>query len=115
MPDPMTDDAPPTTELSTELAGWLAAWHRAREKVRHWQAAADTAQQHLTAALDAAGAAVGTVRGRTAVRWTRVESRRVDGARLRAEHPDLAALYSTTVVSHRFTAPYIPPSVGGDA
>jgi predicted phage-related endonuclease len=95
----------PSIELSTELAGWLAARERARAKAREWQAAADTAQQHITDALESAGVEVGTVNGQLAVRWTTVTSRRVDGARLRADHPHLAELYSTAVVSRRFHVP----------
>lgn len=94
-----------TCPLSTELAGWLAAWRRARDKVREWQATADAAQAKITEALDAAGATVGTLDGRPACKWTRVESKRVDSARLKADHPHLADLYSTVVVSHRFTTP----------
>lgn len=102
---------PAAVPLTTELAGWLAAYQRARDKIKHWSATAQAAQRHITEALETAGANIGTVDGRTAVRWTRVETRRVDGARLRAEHPDLADQYSTVVVSHRFSTPHVPAEV----
>lgn len=109
-PEPAPDVTPEplAVPLDTDMAGWLAAYRRAKDKVKHWAATAEAAQRHVTDLLDAHGANVGTVDGRTAVRWTRVESHRVDGARLRADHPDLAEAYSTTVVSHRFSTPPLP-------
>jgi len=94
--------------LDTDMAGWLVAYQRAKDKVKHWAATADAAQKHVTDLLDAAGATAATVDGRPAVRWTKVESRRVDGNRLRADHPDLADAYSTSVVQWRFTTRHVP-------
>lgn len=98
-------EEPVTVPLNTELAGWLAAYRRAKQKARQWGDTADQAQKHITDALDAAGAEVGTVDGTPAVRWVTVKYPRVDAARLRSEHPELAAQYQHTVVSHRFTMP----------
>ena len=103
MPD--DEPTPETLALTDELVGWLAARQRARRKVQEWQATADAAQQKITAALEAAGVTTGTVHGRPACKWTRVEQRHIDSTRLRAEQPDLAEAYTTTVVSHRFTIP----------
>jgi predicted phage-related endonuclease len=98
----MTESPSQEIALSTELAGWVAAWRRAHQKAKEWQETADVAKSRITAALDAAGAQVGTIDGQPAVRWTTVLSNRVDGARLRSEHPELAAGYSTPVISQRF-------------
>ncbi|HEX5119812.1 MAG TPA: hypothetical protein VFW65_31895 [Pseudonocardiaceae bacterium] len=107
-------EQPPTIPLTTELSGWLAAYQRAKAKVRQWSDTRDQAQKHITDALDAVGATVGTVDGQPAARWTTVHSRRVDGARLRADHPDLAEAYSTTVVSRKFTTPQRRADQAGD-
>ena len=101
----MTEQPCHAIPLPVELAGWLAAWRRARDKIRHWQATADAAQEHITAALDAAGATISTIDGQPACKWITVEQRRVDGARLRADHPALADLYSTVITQRRFTTP----------
>jgi predicted phage-related endonuclease len=107
-PTPESTPDPVAVPLDTDMAGWLAAYRRARDKVKHWAATAEAAQKHVTDLLDAHGAGIGTVDGHPAVRWTRVESRRVDGARLRADHPDLADEYSSVVVSRRFSTPNVP-------
>lgn len=107
MPDQNTE-----LPLSTELAGWLEAWRRAKEKAAHWEEAAQAAQRHITDALDAAGATVGTVNGQAVVRWREVVQSRVDGERLRADHPELAEQYSRPITYHRLTIPNRPSHKG---
>lgn len=103
MTDP-GDDAV-TTPLPADLAGWLDAYRHAKTKLREWEQVAHTAQQHIADHLDAAGATIGTLNGKPAVRWKTVSRTQLDTQRLRADHPLIAAQYLTTSVSKRFTVP----------
>jgi predicted phage-related endonuclease len=85
------------------LRDHLAAYRVAQGNVKAWQDTADRLKQHIVDALDAAGADIGLVSGKPAVRWTRVESLRLNTKKLRDDHPDLAAQYSVPSVTHRFT------------
>lgn len=90
------------TELD-ELATWIAAYREATSNAKQWQETADRAKEHITAALTEANAEVGTVDGRPAVRWTIVESARVDTKKLRSEHPEIVAQFTVPSQSRRFT------------
>lgn len=95
----MADD---TTALDT-FADWIEAYRRAHEQASHYKNIADNIQKKITAALDSAGATVGTVHGAPAVRWVRVTSHRLDSVTLRRDHPVIAAEYTMPVHTHRFT------------
>lgn len=94
-----------------DLSTWVAAYREACTNRDNWAAVADRAKEHISKALEAADAEVGTVNGYPAVRWTAVTSNRLDTKRLRAEHPDLVAQFSVPSHSRRFTLVEQPAEV----
>ena len=67
-----------------------------------WQEKADIPQEQVKSALG--DAEVGLVNGKEAVRWTTVESSRIDTKKIREILPeDLVAKLETTLVTRRFT------------
>lgn len=86
-----------------QLAVWIAAYREATSNAKQWQDTAERAKEHITATLAAADAEVGTVDGKPAVRYTIVESTRLDTKKLRAEHPELVDQFSVPSSSRRFT------------
>lgn len=86
-----------------ELATWVAAYREACTNRDNWAEIADRAKQQITQHLEEAGAEIGTVDGLPAVRYTQVATNRIDTKRFKAEHPELAAQFTTTSHSNRFT------------
>jgi predicted phage-related endonuclease len=86
-----------------DLATWLAAYQHATINAKQWSDTAERAKEHITAHLDKINADVGTIDGKPAVRWTTIESHRLDVKKLRAEYPDLADKFSRPTVTRRFT------------
>lgn len=91
------------TAAIDDLAAWVAAYKAAVGNAKGWQEVADRAKQHITTALDKADAEIGTVNGEPAVRWTVVESSRLNTKKLRAEHPQLVDQFTAPSSSRRFT------------
>jgi predicted phage-related endonuclease len=86
-----------------DLAMWLATYQQATLNAKQWNETAERAKQHIIAHLENADADVGTINGKPAIRWTVVESNRLDVKKLRAEYPDLADTFTRPIVTRRFT------------
>lgn len=84
-----------------ELAAWIDAYKAAVANAKGWQDVADRAKHNITDALG--DAEVGLVDGAPAVRWTYVESSRLDTKKLRAEHPELVNQFTSPNTTRRFT------------
>lgn len=97
-----SDPVPPAAPLD-DLATWVQAYREATANAKTWAEIADRAKEQITAALDQHGAQVGTIGGRPAVRWTVVESSRLDTRKLRSEHPELVEAFTVPTVTRRFT------------
>lgn len=96
-------DKPATQAPIDDLAVWLTAYQEATVNAAKWKETAERARSEVTARLDAAGADVGLVEGKPAVRWTPIVSKRFDSRRFRAENPTLAEAYVVETESRRFT------------
>lgn len=85
-------------DLDPAASAFLAAYIEAKHKIKEWQEKADVACEQVKSALG--DHEVGLVNGREAVRWTTVESRRIDTAKVRELLPaqvlDLVEVTSTT-------------------
>lgn len=79
-------------DLPVEARADLATFQAAQETIRHAAVVRDRAAAHLKAAI---GEAAGAVADDLRLTWVRRTTRRLDQARLRADHPDLAASYTT--------------------
>jgi len=89
-------------DLDPAASAFLSAYIEAKAKIKEWQEKADIAQEQVKSALG--DAEVGLVNGREAVRWTTVESSRIDTKKIREILPeDLVAKLETTLVTRRFT------------
>ena len=99
----MTEGEPRPQTTVDDLNPWILAYERANGEVVKWKQAADRARGKIVAALEKANAEIGTVAGRPRVRYVTVTQRRIDTARFRDQHPELARVYERPVISHRFT------------
>jgi len=72
---------------------------RAEEKAAKERA--DEARAQILARLELSGASLGTVGGRPAVEWRRVEKKQFQTAKFRADHPDMADQYTSTRTENR--------------
>ena len=89
-------------DLDGAAGAFLTAFIEAKAKIKEWQEKADIAQEQVKAALG--DAEIGLVNGREAVRWTTVESSRIDTKKIRELLPeDLVAKLEITTVTRRFT------------
>ena len=89
-------------DLDGAAGAFLTAFIEAKAKIKEWQEKADIAQEQVKAALG--DAEIGLVNGREAVRWTTVESSRIDIKKIRELLPeDLVSKLETTTVTRRFT------------
>lgn len=85
-----------------EIDPYLAALTHAR--ARQDAAEADRRQAENEIKVLMGGAALLTdLDGQAIARWPAIESRRINVDRLRTDHPDIAADYSTTATARRFT------------
>ena len=89
-------------DLDPTAAAWLGAYIEAKAKIKEYTEKADRAQEQVKAALG--DCETGLINGREAIRWSTVESRRIDVPKLRALLPqqviDLVEVVTTT---RRFT------------
>ena len=98
-----------STEINLEMvdldevaSAMLAAFIEAKQKVKEWSEKADNYSEQVKAALG--DHSVGLVNGREAVRWTTVESRRIDTKKAREIlPPQVVDLLEVVTISKRFT------------
>lgn len=89
-------------DLDPAASAFLAAYIEARLKIKEWEEKADIAAEQVKAAMGEAQ--VGLVNGREAVRWTTVETKRIDTKKVRELLPEnLWEKFETSSVSRRFT------------
>ena len=89
-------------DLDATAAAWLEAYIEAKAKMKEYAEKADRAQEQVKAALG--DCETGLVNGREAIRWTTVESKRVDVTKLRALlPPQVLDLVEVVSVSRRFS------------
>jgi predicted phage-related endonuclease len=89
-------------DLDPAASAFLTAYVEAKAKIKEWEEKADIARQQVEAAMG--DAEVGLINGREAVRWTTVESNRIDTKKIRELLPaDLVEKLETTTISRRFT------------
>lgn len=89
-------------DLDPAASAFLTAYIEAKAKIKEWTEKADIAAEQVKSALG--DAEIGLVNGREAVRWTVVESSRIDSKRIRELlPPHLVAKLETTSTSRRFT------------
>ena len=89
-------------DLDPTASAFLTAFIEARAKIKEWQEKADIAQEQVKAALG--DSEIGLVNGREAVRWTSVETHRIDTKLIRELlPPEMVEKLETVTVSRRFT------------
>jgi predicted phage-related endonuclease len=89
-------------DLDPAASAFLSAYIEAKFKIKEWQEKADIAAEQVKAALGEHE--VGLVNGREAVRWTTVESSRIDTKKVRDLLPqNIIDRLETKTVSRRFT------------
>jgi predicted phage-related endonuclease len=95
--------AHPRTDLNSQTALWLRAYIETKAEIRRLEETAEQARRHIEAALG--DNEEGVLDGEIVVRWTHVNSTRVDLAKLRENHPDIAEAFTVSTSSRRFTIP----------
>jgi predicted phage-related endonuclease len=89
-------------DLDQVASAMLAAYIEAKGKAKEWAEKADAYAEQVKAALG--DHSVGLVNGREAVRWTTVESRRIDTKKAREIlPPQVVDLLEVVTISKRFT------------
>ena len=89
-------------DLDQVASAMLAAYIEAKSKSKEWAEKADAYAEQVKAALG--DHSVGLVNGREAVRWTSVESRRIDTKKAREIlPPQVVDLLEVVTTSKRFT------------
>lgn len=97
-----------STQISTEMvdldptaAAFLVGYIEAKAKIKEWTEKADMMAEQVKSALG--DSEIGLVNGREAIRWTTVESRRLDTAKIRELLTDeQVSLLETVTISRRF-------------
>ena len=89
-------------DLDQEAQAFLIAYIEAKAKVKEWSEKADLASEQVKAAMGRSE--IGLVNGREAVRWTTVESARIDVKKIRELlTPEEIANIERITISRRFT------------
>jgi predicted phage-related endonuclease len=89
-------------DLDSTAAAFLTAYIEAKAKMKEWSEKADIARQQVEAAMG--DCEVGLVNGREAVRWTTVESNRIDTKKIRELlPPEMVAAIEVTTIARRFS------------
>jgi hypothetical protein len=91
----------PHIELPADAANWRALITDCDSKIKDLEEIKGLARGHLERMMGAYE--VGTLGGRPAVRWTYVESTRLQTSKLKANEPELYARYCAPQVTRRFT------------
>lgn len=85
-----------------DIASWLKQYTDALTRIKEWQEVADIARSHLESALG--DAEVGMYQGNEVVRWSFVESKRIDVKKAREILPiQVIELLEVPTTSRRFT------------
>jgi len=89
-------------DLDPTAAAFLVAYIEAKNKAKEWNEKADIARQQVEFAMG--DCEVGLVNGKESVRWTTVESRRIDTKKIREllSEEQVAGLEAVTI-TRRFT------------
>ena len=98
-----------TTQINQEMIelhetgnAWLLAYKEAKQKIKEWTEKADIAQEQIKSMLG--DAEIGLINGKESVRWTTVESRRLDVKKAREIlPPQVIDLIEIIQSSRRFT------------
>jgi predicted phage-related endonuclease len=98
-----------STQISLEMvdfdpavAAFVTALIEAKAKIKEWETRADEYEQIIKAALGESS--VGLINGREAVRWTAVETSRIDTKKVQELLPkELVDRFRVTTQSKRFT------------
>jgi predicted phage-related endonuclease len=93
----------PTEAPLDGKAAWVAAYREAKANAENWAKIADRAKEQITAELEQAGASIGTLDGRPAVRWTEVDSSRLNTRKLKSEYPEIVDQFTIPTTTRRFT------------
>jgi predicted phage-related endonuclease len=89
-------------DLDPAASAFLSAYIEAKIKMKEWQEKADIAAEQVKAALG--DAEIGLVNGRESVRWTTVETTRIDAKKCRELLPaDIVARIESVSVTRRFS------------
>jgi len=89
-------------DLDPAAAAFLSAYIEAKAKMKEWQEKADIAAEQVKASLG--DAEIGLVNGRESVRWTSVETTRIDAKKCRELLPaDIVAKIESVTISRRFS------------
>jgi predicted phage-related endonuclease len=89
-------------DLDQEAQLFLNAYIEAKEKIKEWSEKADLASEQVKAAMGRSE--IGLVNGREAVRWTTVESARIDVKKIRELlTPEEIENIQRITISRRFT------------
>lgn len=89
-------------DLDPAASAFLSAYIEAKFKIKEWQEKADIAAEQVKAALGEHE--IGLVNGREAVRWTTVESSRIDAKKIRELlPPNIVEKFETKTITRRFS------------
>jgi predicted phage-related endonuclease len=89
-------------DFDPAVAAFVTALIEAKAKIKEWETRADEYEQIIKAALGESS--VGLINGREAVRWTAVETSRIDTKKVQELLPkELVDRFRVTTQSKRFT------------
>lgn len=89
-------------DLDPNASAFLAGYIEAKAKIKEWSEKADLYAEQVKAALG--DSEIGLVNGKEAVRWTTVESRRIDTKKAREIlPPQVVDILEVVTTSRRFT------------
>jgi predicted phage-related endonuclease len=89
-------------DLDSTASAFLTAYIEAKAKMKEWSEKADIARQQVEAAMGECE--IGLVNGREAVRWTTVESNRIDTKKIRELlPPEMVSQLEVTTIARRFS------------
>lgn len=88
--------------LDDDIASWLKQYKDALTRIKEWQEVADIARSHLESAMGTAEVAM--YNGNEVIRWSFVETKRIDVKKAREILPDqVIQLLEVPTMSRRFT------------
>lgn len=89
-------------DLDATASAFLTAYIEAKAKVKEWEERADIARSQVEAAMG--DCEVGLINGRESVRWTTVESSRIDTKKIRELlPPEMVEQLEVKSISRRFS------------
>jgi predicted phage-related endonuclease len=93
--------ARPRVDLDDDVRPWVDAYRDLSRQINALEQQRARAREHIEAAM--ADAEEGVIDGLVQVRWTVVESKRLNQAKLRETAPELCDAFTTVSYSRRFT------------